>query len=259
LLKYFFKNYNTISEERRVAIGKLKDLSKDINEGLKHAERSYKEMAKICAQLHQSTVEFNQDNKNSENEIFEKTFSALQNAFLSIGESKAKESENAKKNLLDLFTNWERELISLDEIVKIRNTVGLDYVAMKTDLKEKKTKLLNAPGAKPEFDKLALKYCCLDKDSEEFNRQKLKFLLPEATKAAHKVAECFGFINSWVYDQVLVYSHARNEKTTELLQDFCKKEIDIIMMRQVAISELKTELEKYVDRNKQLTKFLPKL
>ena len=258
-LRNFFKNYNASSEDKRHSISRLRELSQGLVENLKAVEKIYTEMGRICAHLHQTSVEFNQENKNSENEIAERTFSALQNTFISLGEVIRKEGENSKKSLLELFGSWEQELVSLDEIVKIRNTVGHDYVTLKTDLKDKKIKILTSPGMKAEFDMIAIKYSCIDRESEDFQRQKHKFLLPEATKTAHRVAGCFGFINNWVYDQILIYSHSRNLKTMVQLEHFCKAEIGHISLRQVAVGELQSDVDTFTTRLQELQRDLPVL
>jgi hypothetical protein len=60
-------------------------LSKELVEANKNTERIYKEMGKACALIHQTTVEFNQENHISENEVLEKVFFGLQNVFLCQG------------------------------------------------------------------------------------------------------------------------------------------------------------------------------
>lgn len=144
-----------------------------------------------------------------------------------------KEATSTRQNLADYFQQWHRELEALDEITRTRNTLTTEYLSLKAELREKKLKILNSPKEKPDFDTLAIKYSCIDRESDEFNRQKHKFLLAEVvfgvkkqTKAARKMADCVGFVNHWVYLQILGYQRARAEKSLANLDEFCQAAAD---------------------------------
>ena len=115
-LKNFYRSYNEINDTTKNYIGQLKDLSKHLHDSIKKTERIYKEMGRICALLHQSSVEFNQENINSENEVFERVFFSLQNMLLLQGESLKREASIAKTAYADTFAQWERELYALDDV-----------------------------------------------------------------------------------------------------------------------------------------------
>lgn len=75
-------------------------------------------MGRVCALLHQNSVEFNQENKNAENEVFERIFFSLQNMLLLQGENYKREASIAKSSFVDTFSQWERELYALDDVKK---------------------------------------------------------------------------------------------------------------------------------------------
>lgn len=121
-LKDFYTQYNETSESTRSFIGQLKDLSRNLHDSLKKTEAIYREMSRVCAMLHQHSVEFNQENSNSENEVFGRIFFSLQNMFLLQGEAQKREASVARDNLQATFTQWERELYSLEDVYRSLTT-----------------------------------------------------------------------------------------------------------------------------------------
>lgn len=191
-LKKFYKEYQPLADLKKSHISKLCDLSKDLYKSLQNVEKVYSDMAKVCAGLHHAAAEYNQENKNSEDELLEKTFFALQNNFICMGEVYRRESRTSKDVLYSLFHIWKKDLQVFEEVIKLRQQVNEEYLTFKTELKDRKQRLLNSKE-KVEFDELTLKYSCLAKTDEEFNRVKHKFMLPEvgflntANKACQKV------------------------------------------------------------------------
>lgn len=182
-LRRFYESYNVIAEQKRTMIGSLRDLSHELMAALTNVERIYGEMGKVSARLYHTISEFNQSDRNSEDAVLEKTFFALQNNFTCLAEVYKQESKAAGSNFYSLFNEWEKELASLDQVVKIRNCSHDEYTNFKADLKERKQKLLSGHAGKEkvEFDQISLRYACIERDSEDFKRNKAKFILPEVT------------------------------------------------------------------------------
>lgn len=116
-LKDFYTQYNEISVDTTKLIGQLNDLSRNLHDSLKKTEAIYREMGRVCGLLHHHSVEFNQDNSNSENEVFGRIFFSLQNMFLLQGEAQKREASVARDNLQATFFQWQKELSSLDDVI----------------------------------------------------------------------------------------------------------------------------------------------
>lgn len=177
-LRRFYANYQGLSDTKKSHISKLRDLTGDLATALQTVERVFSEMAKVSASLHHAAAEFNQENKNSEDELLEKTFFALQNNFICMSEVYRKDADACRENLHQLFNCWQKDHEVAEDLLKLRNQVSDEYCAFKADLKEKKAKLLSGKE-KVEFDQISMKYCCLEKDSEDFRKHQTKFMLPE--------------------------------------------------------------------------------
>lgn len=191
-LRRFFEGYNSIADQKKMLIGGLRDLSNELSNALLNVDRILSDMGRISAKLHQTVSEFNQAQKNSEDAVFENTFFALQNNFICLAEVYRRESKAVKDNYFSMFLDWEKELSSLNEVVKIRNWSQEEYCSFKADLKDRKLKLLNGPPGKEklEFDQISMKYACIDKESEDFKRNKLKFMLPDVCYADKEHKSC---------------------------------------------------------------------
>lgn len=180
-LRRYFEAYNSVADQKRSHISRLRELSWDLTTALSTIERTFTEMGKVCSKLHQSSSEFNQANRNSEDAAFENTFFALQNNFICLAEVYKRESKAFKDHFHGLFADWDRELGALGEVVKTRNWLQEEYSSFKDDLRERKSKLLTTAPSKDklEFDQISLKYACIGKDSDDFQRHKRKFMMPE--------------------------------------------------------------------------------
>lgn len=177
-LKRFYDNYEPLSDTKKSHISKLRDLSKDLGAALLTVEKVYGDMAKVCASLHHAAAEFNQENKNAEDDLLEKTFFALQNNFICMSEVYKKESESIYENLYKLFNGWQKDQAVVEDLIKLRNQANDEYFSFKADLKDRKMKLLNGKE-KVDFNEISMKFCCIDTNIEDFKRHKLKFMLPE--------------------------------------------------------------------------------
>lgn len=116
-LNDFYSLHNETSDSTANFIGQLNELSKSLHDSLKNTESIYREMSRVCALLHQHSVEFTQENSNSENEVFGRIFFSLQNMFLLQGEAQKREATIAKDNLQITFDQWGRELYALEDVL----------------------------------------------------------------------------------------------------------------------------------------------
>ena len=180
-LKKFFEAYNLVADQKKMLMGSLRDLSRELIGTLAETERNFSDMGKVSAKLHQISSEFNQSHKNSEDSVFEKTFFALQNNFICLAEVYRRDSKAARDNFFTLFNEWEKDLGALDDIVKVRNWSHDEYFSFKNDLKERKLRVLNSPPGKEklEFDQISMKYACISKENEDFPRIRTKFMMSE--------------------------------------------------------------------------------
>ena len=65
----------------------------------------------------------------------------------------------------------------------MRNYIGNEYYTAKNELNEKKAKIINSPASQnAEYDSIMIKFTCIDKDSELYQANSHKFMLPEVGK-----------------------------------------------------------------------------
>ena len=115
-LKDFFRTFSSNLEENRNHMTQLKELTIQLYESMRRTESVYQEMGRVCALIHQNSVEFNQINPIAENEVFDRIFFSLQNMFVLFGETSRKEADVSRFNYFNLFRQWEREMTSLEEV-----------------------------------------------------------------------------------------------------------------------------------------------
>lgn len=115
-LKNFFRSYSPNLDATKGWLVQLRELSILLYESMKKTEFIYQDMGRICALIHQNSVEFNQINPVAENEIFDRIFFSLQNMFVLMGESSRKEADVSRFTYFNLFRQWERELGAVEEV-----------------------------------------------------------------------------------------------------------------------------------------------
>lgn len=258
-LTEFFEIYTQMGDQTRRHMNRLRELSQELLESLKSTERIYKEMGSIGAQLHQANVEFNQESPHAENEVNERIFFTLQNVFILLGNTCKREGETVRTQLIHNFSQWERELSSLEDIVKTRNHLATEYRAMKTELADKKSRILANPMLrdKSEVDPIALKYVSLTREHPEFQTHLERLILPEQTRLARKYADIYAFANNWVFEQILSFNYRRNLREVEVLIKYRDEMTDINTQRQIIIEQLSGHLADCISKQEYLKKTVP--
>jgi len=115
-LKNYFRSFSSNLEQTRGWLVQLRELSIHLYESLKKTEFIYQDMGRICALIHQNSVEFNQINPVAENEVFDRVFFSLQNMFVLMGETSRREADVSRFTYFNLFRQWDRELGAVEEV-----------------------------------------------------------------------------------------------------------------------------------------------
>lgn len=249
-LREFYKVFNSFDQPYRDSIEQLKNLSLELSAAYNNTCRVYEEMGRVAAELHQTISEAKCELPIGEFEGSEKLLFSLQTFLQLQSNSSARESDITKFVLAGMFSEWDEELRQLAELTKVRNSLSAEYYSFKKDLLERKRLLLSNHAAKEcnEFDPIALKFACLMREDPEFANQKFRFLLPDTTKLAKKLADYFGFVNNSAFREWHRFTHLRHRKNVEFLKVYHKKLSEVQETRQLMLGQLSTHLDDATSR-----------